>query len=83
MWSTYFQPIAKPHAGSKNLVEKAEKDPATGRRTAISPRACTVQYNMIPISEKAMSREAGPPAARALPEATKRPVPSMWSVERQ
>lgn len=31
---------------------------------------------MQPTIEKAMSRDAGPPAAKALPEATKRPVPN-------
>jgi len=72
---TYFQPIAKPQAGSKNRVEYAEKDPATGNKTANSPRACTVQYNMTPMMAKAMRSEPGPPVARALPEATKRPVP--------
>jgi hypothetical protein len=30
---------------------------------------------MMPIREKAMRREAGPPVWSALPEATKRPVP--------
>jgi hypothetical protein len=40
---TYFQPIAKPHDGSRNRVEKAEKEPATGKATASSPRACTVK----------------------------------------
>lgn len=72
---TYFQPIANPHAGSKNLVEKAEKEPVTGKSTAISPSACTVQYIMIPMRLKQINRLAGPPAASDLPEATKRPVP--------
>lgn len=39
----HFQPIANPQAGSRNLVEYAEKEPATGNRTAISPSAWTVQ----------------------------------------
>ena len=72
--------MAKPHAGSRKRVEYAENEPATGNSTAISPSAWTVQYNMIPIREKAMSSEAGPPWARALPEPTKRPVPiGHWS----
>ena len=33
----------------------------TGKVTAISPSAWTVQYSIIPISEKAISSEAGPP----------------------
>jgi hypothetical protein len=35
-------PIANPHAGSRNRVEYAEKEPDTGKRTAISPSACTL-----------------------------------------
>jgi hypothetical protein len=34
-----------------------------------------VQYSMIPIRPNAISSEAGPPVAKALPEPTKRPVP--------
>ena len=56
-------PIANPQAGSINRVEYAEKDPATGNKTASSPSACTVQYSIIPIREKHMSIEAGPPAS--------------------
>lgn len=77
---THFQPIANPHAGSKKRVENAENDPATGNNTAISPSAWTVQYSMTPIRPNAMSSEAGPPASRALPEPTKRPVPRLVSV---
>jgi hypothetical protein len=58
---TYFHPIANPHAGSRNLVEYDEKEPATGNTTANSPRAWTVQYNMIPIKVYAKRTEAGPP----------------------
>jgi hypothetical protein len=35
----------------------------------------------IPMMQKAMTREAGPPVARALPEVTKRPVPEEVSNE--
>jgi hypothetical protein len=73
---THTQPIAKPQAGSKNRVEYAEKDPATGNNTANSPSACTVQYNIIPIREKHKRTEPGPPVWRAFPDATKRPVPA-------
>ena len=72
---THFHPIAKPHAGSRNLVEYAAKEPEIGKSTAISPNACTVQYIIIPMREKAMVSDAGPPDARALPDPTKRPVP--------
>lgn len=72
---TYFQPIAKPHDGSKNLVAQDEKEPAIGKMTASSPKAWHVQYSMPPMMEKANNRDAGPPAAKALPDATKRPVP--------
>ena len=68
--------MAKPQAGSRNRVEYVENEPATGSSTAISPRACTVQYNIIPITLYAIKSEAGPPVERALPDATKRPVPS-------
>src|ERR1700733_13412644 len=47
--------------------------------TANSPRAWTVQYSMIPINEKAMTSEAGPPVDRALPDPTKSPVPFFGS----
>jgi hypothetical protein len=73
---TYFQAIAKPHAGSMNRLEKTAKDPATGNTTASSPRACTVQNNMIPMRPYAMTRDAGPPLARAEPEPTNKPVPA-------
>ena len=53
--------MAKPQAGSINRVEYAEKEPATGNKTAISPKAWTVQYNITPIRQKAISRDAGPP----------------------
>jgi hypothetical protein len=46
-----------------------------GKSTASSPRAWTVQNMRIPMMQKARTREAGPPADRALPEVTKRPVP--------
>lgn len=67
--------MAKPQAGSINRLEYTEKAPAMGKATANSPRAWTVQYNMMPISPYAMISEAGPPAARADPEPTNRPVP--------
>src|SRR5271170_4260442 len=60
-------------------VEYAEKEPATGKMTANSPRAWTVQYSMEPINEKAMRSEAGPPVDRALPDPTKSPVPFFGS----
>src|SRR5438045_1359082 len=68
--------MAKPHAGSRKRVEKAEKEPATGKSTAISPRACTVQYSITPIRMKAMRSDAGPPPCRAFPEPTNKPVPA-------
>ena len=74
---TYFQPMANPQAGSRKRVEYAEKDPETGKTTAISPRAWTVQNIMIPIIPKAMTSDAGPPVERAAPEVTKRPVPAI------
>jgi hypothetical protein len=67
--------MAKPQAGSMKRVEYAAKEPATGKSTASSPRDCMVQNMRIPMIQKAMTREAGPPVARALPEVTKRPVP--------
>lgn len=81
------QPIAKPHAGSINRVEYAENEPATGNSTANSPRACTVQYNIIPMRLKHMSNDAGPPCDRDCPDATKRPLPvnnqtCMWRVSK-
>lgn len=69
--------MANPHAGSRKRVEKAENDPATGNRTAISPRAWTVEYIMTPIMAKAMRTEAGPPSASDFPEPTNRPVPAL------
>jgi hypothetical protein len=67
--------MANPHAGSIKRVEYAENEPATGNSTASSPRACTVQYSIMPTSTKQISSEAGPPCARDLPDVTKRPVP--------
>lgn len=72
---TYFHPMAKPQAGSRKRVEYAEKEPATGNRTAISPSACTVQYNMMPMTQKAIVSDAGPPVANEEPEPTNSPVP--------
>lgn len=72
---TYFQPMAKPQDGSRNLVEKAEKDPEMGNTTASSAKLCMVQNCMAPVSAYAVSIEAGPLWARSTPEATKRPVP--------
>ena len=72
---TYFHPIAAPHAGSRNRLEYAENDPATGNNTAISPRACTTAYSIIPRLQYEMTSAAGPPTASAEPEPTKRPVP--------
>lgn len=43
MANTYFQPMAKPHDGSKNRLEKAENDPATGKVATSSPKLCIVQ----------------------------------------
>src|SRR5271156_2660274 len=63
-------------------VEYAEKEPATGKMTANSPRAWTVQYSMKPIIEKAMRSEAGPPVDRALPDPTKSPVPFFFGSQR-
>jgi hypothetical protein len=73
--TVYFQPIANPQAGSQNRVENAEKDPATGKMTAISPNACTVQYTTNPIRTKAIRSDAGPPTASAWPEPINKPVP--------
>ena len=50
--------------GSDARVEYAEKEPATGKMTAISPSAWTVQNNITPIMLKPMRRDAGPPWAR-------------------
>ena len=72
---TYFQPMANPHEGSRNRVAHDEKEPATGKMTASSPRAWHVQNSMAPTMEKASNRDAGPPAAKALPDATNSPVP--------
>lgn len=72
---THFQPIANPQDGSRKRVAHDENDPAIGNRTANSPRAWQVQYNIIPTMLNAMSNDAGPPDAKAFPEATKRPVP--------
>lgn len=41
--ATYFQPMAKPHDGSKNRVDQVEKEPAMGNTTASSPSAWHVQ----------------------------------------
>lgn len=67
--------MAKPQEGSRKRVAQEEKDPAIGKSTASSPSAWHVQYSMAPTIEKASNRDAGPPVARALPEATKSPVP--------
>lgn len=69
--------MANPHDGSKKRVAQEEKEPAMGKMTASSPRAWHVQNNIAPTMEKATSKEAGPPVANALPDATKRPVPIM------
>jgi hypothetical protein len=58
-------------------VAKAEKDPATGKVTAISPRAWTVQKRMAPITMNEINSDAGPPVARAEPEPIKSPVPEV------
>lgn len=71
----HTQPIANPHAGSMNLVEYAENEPAMGNTTANSPRAWTVQYNIMPTKMKHISNDPGPPSARDFPDATKSPVP--------
>lgn len=73
--SSHTQPIANPHAGSMNLVEYAEKDPATGNKVASSPSACIVQKSIIPTRTKHISTDPGPPAAKDFPDATNRPVP--------
>jgi hypothetical protein len=73
--------MAKPQAGSRKRVEYAAKEPATGKRTAISPRAWTVEYNMTPMRPKAIRTEAGPPVLREDPDPTKRPVPTVVSEE--
>ena len=72
--------MANPQDGSRNRVEYVEKEPAMGKATVNSPRAWHVQYSMSPMREKAMRSDAGPPCARALPEATKRPVPTEYGV---
>lgn len=58
-----------------HLVLYAEKLPATGNETAISPKACIVQYIMIPTMLNAITKLAGPPCASAFPLPTNRPVP--------
>jgi hypothetical protein len=67
--------MAKPHEGSRNRVAQEEKEPATGYMTANSPKAWQVKYSIKPTKEKAKRSDAGPPSAKARPEATKRPVP--------
>lgn len=67
--------MANPQAGSRNLVEYAEKEPATGNITAISPSAWTVMNIIMPIRMYAIRIEAGPPVARARPVPINRPVP--------
>ena len=67
--------MVNPHAGSRNRVEYAENDPATGNVTANSPSAWIVQNSMHPTKRYAISSEAGPPVYSALPEATNSPVP--------
>lgn len=74
---TYFQPIAKPQEGSRNRVAHDENDPAIGKMTASSPSAWHVQKSMAPTIVKASNIDAGPPSARALPDATKSPVPAL------
>lgn len=56
-------------------VANAEKLPATGKVTAISPNAWTVQNRTAPIKINASKRDAGPPVARADPDPMKSPVP--------
>ena len=72
---TYFQPMANPHEGSRNRVENAEKEPATGNVTTNSARLCMVQNWNMPVTAYESNMEAGPAWYRAIPEATKRPVP--------
>jgi hypothetical protein len=43
METTYFQPIANPHDGSRKRVTQDEKDPAIGKVTPSSPIAEHVQ----------------------------------------
>ena len=44
---SYFQPMANSRTGSMNLLEYEANELATGYATANSPKAWTVQYNMI------------------------------------
>lgn len=46
---TYFQPIAKPHAGSMNLVLNVAKEPATGYRVACEGK--DVRWDLLPHEE--------------------------------
>jgi hypothetical protein len=62
LWGvTHFQPMAKPHDGSRNRVEKAENEPAMGNMTQSSPRDCIVQYCMAPRRRYEIKTLAGPP----------------------
>jgi hypothetical protein len=63
-------------------VAKALKDPATGKVTAISPKACTVQNKTAPIKIYEIRRDAGPPCASAAPEPMNKPVPVYIHVRR-
>lgn len=47
---THFHPMANPQEGSKNLVEKAENEPAMGKMTLNSAKDCIVQYCSIPMT---------------------------------
>jgi len=58
-------PLANPQAGSINRVAYALNDPATGKVTVISPRACTVQNSTLPMIRNPIRRDAGPPVANA------------------
>ena len=62
-----------------NRVANAEKDPATGNDTAISPKAWTVQNSTAPIRMNEMSSDAGPPVANACPDPINNPVPDVMS----
>ncbi|KAH3659995.1 hypothetical protein OGAPHI_007200 [Ogataea philodendri] len=67
--------MANPQEGDTNLLLYWLNDPETGKVTASSPSAWTVQKIMIPVMKYAISRDAGPPEDSAEPEPTNRPVP--------
>ncbi len=72
--------MAKPHEGSRNRVEKTEKEPAIGNATTSSPRLCMVQYWKAPVKMYARIIAAGPLWYSAIPEATNNPVPTLVSI---